>query len=79
MTVLADEVDDPAGPMMWEVLVGGVGLALLLVTIVGMVSVVTTRSLTGPVKAGWAVVVLALPLAGPAAWFLWRSRRTAQR
>lgn len=79
MTVLADDVDDPVVPMMWEVLVGGIGLALLLSMVVGLISVLGARIVSPQARAVWAVVVIAFPLVGSTAWFIWRSRQTAPR
>ncbi|GGC79930.1 hypothetical protein GCM10011512_03220 [Tersicoccus solisilvae] len=76
-TVLsAEEPGNALAPMAWEVLVGGIGLSLLLYMVVGLVSVLSSRVVTGPVKVTWAVVVLAFPLLGPTAWFVWRARQS---
>ncbi|OMH27712.1 hypothetical protein BKD30_03475 [Tersicoccus phoenicis] len=63
----------------WEVLAGGIGLALLFYLVVGLVSVLADHGISGPVRAAWAVVVLAFPLIGPTAWFLWRSQQRIPR
>lgn len=73
--VAAEEVANPLLPMEWEVLVGGIGLALLLYTVVALVSVTSSRTVTGLATAVWVLVVLAFPVLGATAWFLWRARQ----
>ncbi|MCJ7858181.1 PLDc N-terminal domain-containing protein [Corynebacterium kalidii] len=48
-----------------------IGLAILAFVIAALVSVVTSSVLAVGGKAVWVLLILAFPILGAAAWFLW--------
>jgi hypothetical protein len=55
----------------WSLVVGVVLVAHLGFFLAALWSISSSRRLTGAGRLLWVVVVLAFPLLGSAAWFLW--------
>ncbi|WP_045075419.1 PLD nuclease N-terminal domain-containing protein [Psychromicrobium lacuslunae] len=80
--VLAAEQANSAEQALGVALVVGlivVGIALLVLFISALISVLSSRVLTGGGKVLWILVVFAFPFLGPLGWFIWGRKQPSYR
>ncbi|MFJ3383421.1 MULTISPECIES: PLDc N-terminal domain-containing protein [unclassified Curtobacterium] len=66
---------DPLSPTVLDGVLTAVSLVALLLALAALVSLIRSRAIAGRRLLGWALVVILVPIIGPAAWFVVRSRQ----
>ena len=71
---------NPLIPTAWESTVLGIGLLTLVLFLVAFIDIARARHLPSRAQAGWTLLALVLPVAGPLLWFtIGRGKRSTEQ
>ena len=71
-------VTEPVVPAAFEILTWGLGVIWFIAFILAIVTLAKTKDLKPGIRLLWIIVILALPVAGPVSWFVYRAYRKNQ-
>ena len=78
MTFPATDVTNPLLPAGYDVMWSLVLAVALALTVMALWQVLRSRKLTGVQAVVWALLIVALPVLGPIAWWILRPARDAR-
>ncbi|SDS43365.1 PLDc N-terminal domain-containing protein [Agrococcus carbonis] len=78
MTIPATDVTNPLLPAGYDIMWSLVLAVALALTVTALWQVLRSRELSGVQAVVWALLILALPVLGPIAWWILRPPRDAR-